>query len=200
MPDRGEALHSYVTDMLALEEHIQKAIRAQLEAVSAEQPEVMHQLRRVLSYIERHIAQLEVLDGSLAPEAGRIGEAIKRAGSVVAGLGAAAVDLVRTEKLPKNLRDNYTAASLAYAGYLMLFTTASAFEEDDIARLAAECLGDYAQVITALQDLIPSAVVYQLRTEGFNVFEDAAAEATARAEGAWQEITDTEDQDQGSFT
>ena len=53
-------------------------------------------------------------------------DAIKRAGSALLGLGAAAVDLVRNEGLPKNLRDDYTAFSLATIGYVMLYTTASA--------------------------------------------------------------------------
>jgi ferritin-like metal-binding protein YciE len=188
MPDREEALHGYVTDMLALEEHIQKAVRGQLEALDTEQPDVIHHLRHVLSYVERHIEELKQLDERIDSRRSRLGEVVKRAGSMVAGLGAAAIDLVRTEKLPRNLRDDYTAASLAYAGYLMLLTTASAFEDHDTARLASGALGDYAQVLGVLQELIPSAVVFQLRTEGYNVFEDAAVEATARAEGAWQDV------------
>jgi len=189
MPDREEALHSYVTDMLALEQHIEKAVRGQLEAVDTEQPEVIHHLRHILSDVERHIEQLKELDAKI--DAGKkLGEAVKRAGSIVAGLGAAALDLVRTERLPKNLRDDYTAASLAYVGYIMLFTTASAFEDHDTARLAAACLGDYARVLTTLQDLIPSAVVFDLRTRGFNVFEEAASEASVRVEGIWQEVGD----------
>lgn len=190
MPDRAEALHSYVTDMLALEEHIHKAVTAQLEALDEEQPEVLHHLRRVLAHVERHIDELKRLEERIGVKANVIGDAVKRAGSIVAGLGAAAIDLVRTEKLPKNLRDDYTAASLAYIGYLMLLTTARSFEDNETAELASEFLDDYAQVITLLQDLIPSAVVFQLRTDGFNVFEEAAAEATARAEGSWESISE----------
>lgn len=44
---------------------------------------------------------------------------LKRAGSAVLGLRAAAVDVVRTEGLPKNLRDDYTAFSHATIGYVM---------------------------------------------------------------------------------
>jgi len=189
MPDREETLHGYVTDMLALEQHIQKAVRGQLEAIDTEQPALILHLRHILTHVERHIEQLKELDEKIDAGA-RIGEAVKRAGSIVAGLGAAAIDLVRTERLPKNLRDDYTAASLAYVGYIMLFTTASAFEDHDTARLAATCLGDYAQVLTTLQDLIPSAVVFELRTQGFNVFEEAASEASVRVEGIWQNVSE----------
>lgn len=188
MPDREEALHSYVTDMLALEEHIHKALTAQVADLDDEQPEVQHHLRHILSVVERHVGELKVIEERYDAKGNAIGDAVKRAGSIVAGLGAAAIDLVRTEKLPKNLRDDYTAASLAYAGYLMLFTTASSFEEEEMAEFASECLSDYAQVLTELQDLIPGAVVFQLRREGFNAFEGAAAEATARADGAWQDV------------
>ena len=79
-----------------------------------------------------------------------VAEAVKRAGSIVAGLGAAAIDLVRNEKLPKALRDDYTALNLAAIGYAMLFTTARALDDARVADLAERHLRDHADVLPAV--------------------------------------------------
>ena len=43
----NEAVTSYVTDMLALEEHLQKAIKGQIEDLDEDYPDVVRQLRTV---------------------------------------------------------------------------------------------------------------------------------------------------------
>ena len=44
--DRNEAINSYITDMLALEDHIEKAIKGQLTDLK-EYPEVVGELRQI---------------------------------------------------------------------------------------------------------------------------------------------------------
>ena len=191
MADREEALHGYVTDMLALEEHMQKALRAQVEALDGEQLEALRALSQVLVHIERHIEQLRELSERFDASGSRIGEAVKRAGSTVLGLGAAAIDLLRTEKLPRNVRDDYTAASLAFGGYVMLHTTAAAFEDRETTRLAATCLDDYADILILLQELLPQVVLFELRREGFNVVDSAVLETLARVDDTWRRADET---------
>ena len=89
-------------------------------------------------------------------------------GRAVVG-GAAAIDFVRTEKLPKDLRDDYTAISLSYIGYVMLHTTALTLHDADTAEIAGAHLADYAQSMMALQRIIPAATVAFLASEGFDV-------------------------------
>ena len=43
----NEAINSYITDMLALERHIQKAIEGQIEDLDEEYPDVVRHLRAV---------------------------------------------------------------------------------------------------------------------------------------------------------
>jgi ferritin-like metal-binding protein YciE len=57
-----EAIHSYITDMLALEEHIEKALQAQVSAHEEEHATVTAALREMHSTIEGHIAALRALD------------------------------------------------------------------------------------------------------------------------------------------
>src|SRR5215207_4438601 len=134
--------------MLALEDHIEKAIRSQLTDLK-DYPDVVTELRQVHRKIEHHVSDLRNL--SDRRNAGGVVESVKRAGSAVAGMAAGIIDLVRTEGLPKNLRDDYTAFNLANIGYVMLHTTALALDRSDVAMLAEQHLKDYARMLVALQ-------------------------------------------------
>jgi ferritin-like metal-binding protein YciE len=185
--NKDEAINSYLTDMLSLEEHIQKAVRAQLEDLE-DYPEVTRDLKQVLHKVEQHVSDLKEL--SERRNARGASDAIKRAGSALLGLGAAAVDLVRTEGLPKNLRDDYTAFSLATIGYVMLHTTALSLQELEVANLARQHFADYAQAVTLLHNVIPGAVVRFLREEGLPVREDVLPEISRTIEEIWRSQSD----------
>jgi hypothetical protein len=180
--DRNEAINSYITDMLSLEEHIEKALRSQLEDLK-EYPDVVQEVRQVHRVVEHHISDLKEI--SQRRNAQGPSDAIKRAGSALLGLGAAAVDLVRTEGLPKNLRDDYTAFSLATIGYVMLQTTALALDEREVADLAHQHFADYARAVTVLHNVVPGAVVRYLREEGLPVREDVLPEISRTIEEVW---------------
>jgi ferritin-like metal-binding protein YciE len=185
--DKDEAINSYITDMLSLEEHIGKAVRGQLEDLE-DYPEVTRDLKQIHRKVEQHISDLRNLSerrGARGPT-----DLIKRAGSTLLGLGAAAIDLVRKEGLPKNLRDDYTAFSLATISYVMLHTTARALEEQEVADLARQHFADYAHAVTLLHNLIPGAVIRFLREDGLPAREDVLPEISRTIEEVWQSQTD----------
>lgn len=184
--NKDEAINSYVTDMLSLEEHIEKALRGQLEDLE-DYPEVTRDLKQILRKVEQHASDLKNLSqrrGARGP-----GDVIKRAGSTLLGLGAAAIDLVRNEGLPKNLRDDYTALSLATIGYVMLHTTALSLEEQEVADLARQHFADYAHAVTLLHNLVPGAVIRFLREDGLTVREDVLPEISRTIEEIWHAQT-----------
>jgi hypothetical protein len=185
--DKDEAINSYITDMLSLEEHIQKAVSGQLEDL-ADYPEVTRDLRQVLRKVEQHISDLR--DLSKRRSARGPADTIKRAGSILLGLGAAAVDLVRKEGLAKNLRDDYTAFSLATVGYVMLHTTALSLSEHEVAELARQHFADYAQAVTLLHNVIPGAVVRFLREDGLPVRDDVLPQISRTIEEVWHSQSD----------
>jgi len=187
-----QAIHSYITDMLALENHIEKAIMAQASDFKDEHPAVATALGEMHRTIKEHISTLEVLehDRDAGPRLD-IADFVKRAATTVAGLGAAAIDLVRTEKLPKNLRDDYTAFSLATVGYVMLHTTARTLGDDRVAALAERHLADYAGMVMQLNDMIPRTVVTLLREEGLPVQEDALAGIEETIRGVWSKKSES---------
>jgi ferritin-like metal-binding protein YciE len=180
--DRNEAINSYITDMLSLEEHIEKALRSQLEDLK-DYPDFVGEVKQVHRQVEHHISDLKEI--SQRRNAQGPTDAIKRAGSALLGLGAAAVDMVRTEGLPKNLRDDYTAFSLATIGYVMLQTTALALDDREVAELAHQHFADYARAVTVLHNVVPGAVVRYLREEGLPVREDVLPEISRTIEEVW---------------
>jgi ferritin-like metal-binding protein YciE len=185
--DKDEALNSYITDMLSLEEHIDKAIRAQVEDLK-DYPDVARDLKQILRDVEHHVSDLRGL--SDRRKAQGPSDAIKRAGSALLGLGAAAIDLVRTESLAKNLRDDYTAFSLATIGYVMLHTTALALDEREVAELARQHFADYAKVVTQLHNIIPGAVIRFLREDGLSVRDNVLPEVSRTIEEIWHATAD----------
>jgi ferritin-like metal-binding protein YciE len=186
--DRNEAINSYITDMLALEDHIEKAVKGQLKDLK-DYPEVIVALRDVHTKVEHHISDLRTL--SDRRNVGGMVESVKRAGSAVAGVAAGVIDLIRTEGLPKNLRDDYTAFSLANIGYVMLHTTALAFEDQEVAELANQHLRDYTDAVIRLNNLIPAAVVRFLEQQGLPVRADIVSEVNENVAHAWKQTSDS---------
>lgn len=180
-----EAINSYVTDMLALEQHIQKAIKGQIEDLDEDYPDVVRQLRVVAGEIDGHIDSLKVLAERRVEGTQGVADVVKRAGSAVLGAGAAAVDFVRNEKLPKNLRDDYTATSLAAIGYVMLHTTALSLGDHEVADLAHRHLKDHARNVMRLHNVIPGAVVKFLQKDGLPARADVLSEVSRNIESVW---------------
>ncbi|HEX5387362.1 MAG TPA: hypothetical protein VFW66_11710 [Gemmatimonadales bacterium] len=180
--DTNDAINSYVTDMLSLEEHVETALKSQLDDLK-DYPEILTELRQFHRTVEHHISDLKGLKE--ARDAGGVASAIKRAGSVAAGAAAGAIDLFRSEGLPKNLRDDYTAFNLAAVGYLMLDTTARSLGQHEPSELGRQHFRDYADAITRLERLIPAAVVRYLQQEGLPASEAVVPDVLRSAGEAW---------------
>lgn len=183
---RDEALDSYITDMLALEDHIEKALQGQITDFRDEHPQVVPHLQTLHAKTRSHIAALKALAETRGTAKSGIAEAVKRAGATVAGLGAAVIDMLRSEKLPKDLRDDYTAVSLAAIGYVMLLTTARALDDAPVADVAEQHLRNYAGSIMTLTQIIPGAVVTFLQQEELPARGDVVPDVVRTVVEAWQ--------------
>jgi hypothetical protein len=182
-----EAINSYITDMLALEQHIQKAINGQIEDLDEDHPDVVQHLRVVEREILGHIENLKALSERRVEGGQGLADVVKRAGSAVLGAGAAAVDFVRNEKLPKNLRDDYTAMSLAAIGYVMLHTTALSLGDREVGDLAQRHLRDHARNVMRLHNVIPGAVIAFLQKDGLPARTDVLTEVSRNIESVWSD-------------
>ena len=169
MQQRDSVLRTAISEMLVVEESLDRALRNQIEDFDAVHPDAVLHLRYIHAFVTSHIAKLRDMKGRDATLGGRLGEGFRRAGTLLAGIGESAIEFVRNESLPDQLRKDCSAASLAYAGYRMLFTTASALRAGETCRMAAEFLSDYSRITLILQDLLPDAVVTQLEADGLHL-------------------------------
>jgi ferritin-like metal-binding protein YciE len=184
--DATKAVNSYITDMLALEKHIQKALTGQIEDLDEEDPGFVTEIRRINTTVEQHINTLEALAERRQDGGQKLSDAVKRAASNVLGVGAAAVDFVRNEKLPKNLRDDYTALSLASIGYVMLYTTATSLGESEVANMAKAHLENHAKNTMVLHALIPGAVIRFLQRDGLPAQTEQLAQINKTVASVWE--------------
>ena len=185
---KNEAINSYLTDMLALEQHIEVAISAQVKDLKDEPQVLVMALEAIHVTVEHHVASLkEMIAERNAGAANSLAEAVKRAASVLAGAGAAAVDLVRNEKLPKDLRDDYTAFSLATVSYVMLLSSAMSLNDQPVSELAERHLKQYTKVVMKLNNILPSAVIAELREEGLPAREEQLPAIARTLKGVWSD-------------
>jgi ferritin-like metal-binding protein YciE len=200
--DATEAIASYVTDMLALEHHIEDAISGQIADLGDDEPDFVRELRVIHGRCEEHIAALEVIADRREGAGQGIAETVKKAAASVLGMGAAGVDFIRSEKLPKNLRDDYTALSLACIGYVMLHTTAKSLGDEPVARLAMTHLENHSRCVMTLHNIIPPAVMRFLRDEGYAVHQEQLGEITRNVQSVWsseQGVTQPSDMQSSTY-
>ncbi len=179
-----EAVASGVTDMLALEHHLVKAIGGQIADLKDE-PHFADELRKIHTISERHIGLLEELAARRELTGQGVAETVKKVASAVLGMGASVVDFVRTEKLPQNVRDDYAAVSMACIGYVMLHTTALSLGDDEVATLAHDCLTRHAGCVLALNRLAPAAVIEYLHTDGLPARSKVLPQVLENIQRAW---------------
>jgi ferritin-like metal-binding protein YciE len=183
-----DAINSYVTDMLALEQHIKSALEGQIQD-QKEHPRVRDELDRLLSTVEFHVSALEGVTSARGGE-GAAGT-VKKAGSALLGWAAGAINLLRNENLAKSLRDDYTAFNHACISYLMLHTTALSLSDQEVAALALRHFRDYARVVMEVQNLIPSAVVELLKEDGLPADASVLERVGQEIDAAWRDQAGT---------
>src|SRR5687768_9022058 len=153
-------LQQYVSDMLALETHIEQTLDGQRQVVR-DHPAASLATQRFesISRTQREALRQHLNDlGGPPDRGGLMGTAqamVKNSVTTAAGIAAGAINAVRTQRVAKALRDDYTAFSHAIVGYAMLATTASLLEHEPSAALAERHLQAWEGAIEEIAGLIP---------------------------------------------
>lgn len=158
-----EIVAQYVSDMHVLESHILQALKQQVSQAE-DQPDMHRALQSYVNTTQQHITRLESRLNEMGNPVG-IGDKAKQTVSNLFGLGAAAVDAVRTHPVSKDLRDDYTAGSLSVIGYVMLRTTALACDDSQSAQLSESLMGDTVSMLQWIARTIPEETVRELEKE-----------------------------------
>lgn len=181
--DDRHTIQTYVSDALALERHIALPLARQLDLEdSATFSAALAVITRIKSTTDAHIATLE---RHVASGGGSTAASVKSAFSQLLGAGAAAIGGARKTKVSKNLRDDYTALSLASISYTMLHATALGLGDHATAAIAQTHLEDYAPIIMDISKIISGLVLVELRLDGEDVNAEAADLATENTQSAW---------------
>ncbi len=185
MPDSTPTINTYISDMIALEQHMLKPLRSQAdnEAVLASRAAA----RIVREAANTRTAHIAALESRLETLGGHQGAGVKTGVASVVGGIAAAVDNARKTEVSKDLRDDYAALCLASASYTMLHAAALGLRDQTTAELAKRHLADDASLIMRMSAAIPVVVLSELRDAGAAVDTSVATEAEKNAEGAWRE-------------
>jgi len=88
----------------------------------------------------------------------------------------------------KALRDDYTAYSLLAISYTMLHTTAMALEDPTTKAFAEQGLRTYASLVQDVSDIMPEAVVQDLKDNDDHPLQDAnvVQECREAVQRIWQ--------------
>ena len=135
---------------------------------------------------DAHVHALEAVTQRREQNVGGVSEVVKQAVSSALGAGAAAIDVLRMDKTPKDLRDDCVALSLAYIDNLMLHTSALTLGDAEIAAIAQINLSDHASALMSLQRIIPAATVATLVAHGMTVDLAELATVAKTVDAAWR--------------
>jgi hypothetical protein len=184
MKDPQAVLNTYVTDMAAVETHIQEAVERQLNTDDInDYPEARRVLQQLHDTLGRHVTALEgVIDQT---KGGNVKEAVKEAIGNVLGFAAGMYNKVRTDKASRAVRDTYTATSLAAISYHMLHTTALGLKDQRVANMAVSHLKDLAPLLVELSKVVCHVVAKELAAED-KIFDGTVGnQAVQNTQEAW---------------
>jgi ferritin-like metal-binding protein YciE len=174
----------YVSDMVALESHIEEALDRQLK-LSKDDPQAGPAIQRFHDMVK---ANRDALKAHKSQTGQTAGSPIKEAGATVLGVAAGLIDKIRSEGISKALRDDYTAFNHACIGYTMLHTTALALGDQTTAALAERGLRGHASAVQEINHLIADVVVGELRKDDHQLLDPQAAQKNREAvDRIWKE-------------
>lgn len=179
-----EILQDYVSDMLGVEKHTLESIERQTRDDRVKEYEEAYELlMKIQTTLTMHTIALERYLSSIngGPES-----LLKKAAASAMGAMAGLYSKVRPgDPVARDLRDDYTALSLAAISYTMLHTTGQALNDSRIAELALKHLNELTPLIAGLSRIIPKIVAEELSKQGKLAFPAAGQEAVANTQKAW---------------
>ena len=184
-------LQQYVSDMLALETHIEQTLDGQRNVVR-DHPASSLAVQRfeTVSRDQREALRRHLNDLGGPPDTGGLmGQAqalVKTSVTTAAGIAAGAINAVRTQRVAKALRDDFTAFSHAVVSYAMLTTTAALLEHQPTAELAERHLQAWEGAIEEIAGLIPEVVSWELRRDGRVIDDHRVGAAAERLTRIWR--------------
>lgn len=176
------SLHHHISDMKAATDHILGAVKRQAEDAEVQKmPEISALTRAIQTTLE---GQSLALEGELKRVGQSPTDSLKDMVTAVTGTLTGLYDKVRNHTVSRNLRDDYTALSLAVVSNSMLHVTALAADDQPVAALALRNMEQLAPLIVQLGEAILPAVERELAAD-FSPKAGASQVALANVRKVW---------------
>lgn len=169
----AQTVVQHLGDMHALESHIFQAIDKQDKLIK-DHPGAQQLFHGIKTTLETHLTALQARIDELG---GTPGHPLKEGVAALAGIAAGLYDKTRTEQGADSLRDDYTALNQAVIAYVMLHTTALAFNDQVTAMIAKRNLTDNAKLVMEINNYMPTLVIEEFKQDGLAY--DPTAEAAS---------------------
>jgi ferritin-like metal-binding protein YciE len=184
MEKNEKTVADYLSDMEAVESHIEEALDRQLDMFQ-DLPDVSAAIREFHDMVK---SQRDAVSALLDKDADKPRTAaVKDAGAALLGKAAGMIDKIRSESKSKALRDDYTAFNLAAISYTMLYTTAGALGNAQVRDLAERHLRGYAKAVQRINHLVPEVVLHELEKDGHTTAPGVATETRKMVDKTWKE-------------
>lgn len=186
-----ETVRSYLGDLISVVDHVLQAVAKQ--AADDDLRQVAHAgsvIDNVHSILVRQHADLQAHVKAMGGTSG--GGVLKDVLTTATGALAGLYGKLRGETASRMLRDDYTAMSFLTACTTMLHTTALALDDTATADLTLRHIREYPPLIMALSELLPNAVVADLRVDKVAVANpDAADQAIGHLSDSWHRASNS---------
>lgn len=157
------SLHHHISDMKAATDHILGAVQRQAEDAEVQKfPEVAGLIGRIQTTLQ---GQSQALESQLKMLGETPADGLKSMVTAVTGTLTGLYDKVRSHTVSRNLRDDYTALSLATVSNSMLHVTALAAGDQPTAALALRNMQELAPFIVQLGESILPVVERELSAD-----------------------------------
>lgn len=184
--DRTAVINSYVTDMASVETHIAEAVERQVGSDEIKKyPEALRVLTSLHTTLQNHVTKLEAFNDKT--EGGGLKETVKDAVLGALGVAAGFYDQIRqTDKVSRMVRDSYTATGLAAISYHMLYTTALALKNDELAQMALDNLKDLTDLVGEMSEVVCTVVAKELVDQDKAIDPTVGQKAIQATQKAWR--------------
>ena len=185
MENCDEILRQYLSEQIALEEHLSKIINEQIAEIDeVEFADAKNLLIKTNQVLERHFTPLNELLDKLENDA-----LIARTQPITSnGRGGEHHPPhleQRKRRISRILRDDYSALNLIAISNTLLHTTALALDCQDVATLALKHLENLAPLVIRIRELVPEVVAKELHAQSPNVDLKAALTALKNTQLVW---------------
>lgn len=158
----NKTIADWISDIVVLEGHVEEAMdhQLQLETSSSALKQTIQAFHDTIRDSKQRAVAYQEQYGSDS------GNPVIKTGAELLGKAAGVIDKMRNDSVAKALRDDYTAYNHVAIAYTMLHTTAMALGDTATQSFAEQGLRTYAGLVQEINNVMPQAVVEDLKDNG----------------------------------